>query len=141
MADPVTDSIIVKGSVEEVYGAWANFTNFPRFMSHITSVEMLSEKMSHWKMEGPLGVTIEWNAQTTRMEENKRIAWNSTGGTIKTSGQVTFNNLPDNQTEVTVTLKYDPPGGAIGEAAAALFANPDRKLADDLRNFKAFIEG
>ena len=31
----------------------------------------------HWVMKGPLGTDIEWDAETTRMDENERIAWNS----------------------------------------------------------------
>jgi uncharacterized membrane protein len=141
MNDNVTRSIIVKGSASEVYNVWANFENFPHFMKNIESVEKTGDRASHWVMKGPLGKSIEWDAETTRLEENKRIAWNSTGGDIKTSGQVTFNSLPNNETEVTVMLKYVPPAGLAGEIVAELFGNPEGKLEDDLRNFKAYLEG
>lgn len=141
MQDGVVKNIIVKGDLAEVYNAWANFENFPRFMSHIESVTKTSERTSHWKMAGPLGIAIEWDAETTRLEENKRIAWNSTEGHIKTSGQVTFNALPSNQVEVTVMLKYVPPAGLAGDVVAQLFGDPEGKLEEDLRNFKAYIEG
>ncbi len=141
MMDGVTKNIIVKASVEDAYQAWANFENFPRFMKHIKSVTKTGERSSHWVMEGPLGKEIKWDAETTRLDENKRIAWNSTDGDIKTSGQVTFNDLPHGETEITVMLKYVPPGGLAGEIADKLFANPEGKLEDDLRNFKAYIEG
>jgi uncharacterized membrane protein len=92
-------------------------------------------------MKGLLGKTIEWEAKTTTLEENKRIAWNSQdGGDITTSGQVTFNALPNNQVEVTVVLQYVPPAGKVGEAIASLFDNPEAKLEEDLRNFKAYAE-
>ena len=88
-------------------------------------------------------MTVEWNAEMTRLEEDKRIAWNSKDmdGTITTSGQVTFNNLPNNETEITVTMQYQPPGGKLGEAVAKLFSNPEERLMEDLRNFKTFVEG
>jgi uncharacterized membrane protein len=93
-------------------------------------------------MKGLLGKTIEWEAKTTTLEESKRIAWNSQdGGDITTSGQVTFNALPNNQVEVTVVLQYVPPAGKVGEAIASLFDNPEAKLEEDLRNFKAYAEG
>ena len=60
---------------------------------------------------------------------------------IRTSGQVTFNELPNNQTEITVTLQYVAPGGAAGEKVARLLKNPEQMLEEDLRNFKAFVEG
>jgi uncharacterized membrane protein len=137
----VTRNIIVKGSSADVYRVWANFENFPRFMQHIKSVRKTGSDTSHWVMEGPMGTQIEWDARTTRTDENKRIAWSSIQGDIKTSGQVTFNSLPDSQTEVTVMLQYIPPAGMAGAAVAELFGNPDGKLEEDLRNFKRFMEG
>jgi uncharacterized membrane protein len=136
----VTKSIIVKAETADAFKIWANFENFPRFMQHIKSVNKAGEEMSHWIMEGPLGTRIEWDAKVTRYEENKRIGWSSIRGDIKTSGQVTFNSLPSNETEVTVTLQYVPPVGLAGEVIAELFDNPERKLEEDLRNFKRFME-
>lgn len=140
MADQSTKSIIVGADVSEVYKIWANFENFPQFMKNIKSVKKTGENKSHWVMEGPLGKKIEWDAETTRMDENKRIAWNSTGGDIKTSGQVTFNSLPQNQTDVHVVLQYVPPAGVAGEWVAQLLSHPDDRLEEDLRNFKTYVE-
>jgi len=135
-----TKNIIVQADINKVYDTWANFENFPHFMQHIESVTKTGARTSHWVMRGPLDTRLEWDAETTRLEENKRIAWNSIGGDIKTSGQVTFNALPDGQVEVTVMLKYVPPAGLAGEVAAALFGDPEGRLLTDLRNFKRYIE-
>lgn len=93
-------------------------------------------------MEGPAGAPIEWEAEITRYEPNKRIGWSTKdrSGDIKTSGQVTFNGLPENETEVTVMLQYVPPAGAAGEFVARLFSNPEKRLEEDLQNFKTYIE-
>lgn len=140
-ADSITTkNIIVKAPVQDIYQAWANFENFPHFMQHIKSVVKTGDRTSHWVMEGPLNTQIEWDAETTRLEENKRIAWSSITGDIKTSGQVTFNELSSNEVEVTVMLKYVPPAGLAGEIVAELFSNPEGKLVEDLRNFKRTIE-
>jgi uncharacterized membrane protein len=143
MTNRVTESIIVNGSVDHIYSLWANFENFPSFMKYIKSVTKLDDRTSQWTMEGPLGMSISWEVETTTMEKNKRIGWNSkeNSGDIKTSGQVTFNGLPQNQTEVTVTLQYVPPAGRTGEIAAKLFSNPEAQLREDLHNFKAYAEG
>ncbi len=134
-------NIIVKAPLHEVYEAWADFEKFPRFMQYIRSVAKTGEKSSRWLMEGPFHMRLEWDAETTRLEPNKRIAWSSTGGDIKTSGQVSFNALPDGQVEVTVMLKYVPPAGIAGDLIARLFNDPQAMLASDLRNFKSYIEG
>lgn len=142
MADQTTQTIIVKAPVEEVFAIWANFESFPNFMSHITSVTKTDERTSHWVMEGPLGVKIKWDAETTTLEPHTRIAWNSRdNGDITTSGQVLFTELGQGETEITVTLKYVPPGGAIGQAVAKLLDNPETKLHEDLQRFKAYAEG
>lgn len=77
------------------------------------------------------------------MEKNKRIAWSSKDaeGTVTTSGQVTFNQLPDDQVEVTALVQYGLPGGTLGDAAAKLFSNPEKRVEEELRNFKSFAEG
>jgi len=141
MADPFTESIVVLASVGDVYQIWANFENFPRFMKYIKSVTITGERTSHWVVPGPLGVDIEWDAVTTRMDENERLAWNSIpGSAVKTSGQVVFREVGPNETEVTVTLQYDPPAGAAGEALAGLLANPEKRVKDDLEHFKQHVE-
>lgn len=137
-----TKSIIVKGDVSKIYQIWADFESFPKFMQHIKGVTKTGERTSHWVMEGPMNAIIEWDAETTRLEENTRVAWNSKDGSeLKTSGQVTFTPLPQNQTEVTVTLQYAIPDTLASKVVAHLFGDPDRYLQEDLRRFKAYAEG
>jgi uncharacterized membrane protein len=110
-------------------------------MKHVRSITRTGEKTTRWQAEGPLGQTVEWEAETTRFEPNKRIAWRSTDGSpVTTSGQVTFNELTPQETEVTVTLQYVAPGGVAGEAAARLLTNPEEMLEEDLRRFKSYVE-
>jgi uncharacterized membrane protein len=142
MAEQTTKSMIVGAPATEVFATWANFENFPHFMKHIKSVTRTGERTTRWVAEGPLGRDVEWEAETTRYEPGKRIGWHSMADSpIRTSGQVTFNELPNGQTEVTVTLQYVAPGGAAGEKLAHLLANPEEMLEEDLRNFKAYVEG
>ena len=135
-----TRSIIVKGSPSELYRLWADLESFPRFMKNVKSVTKTGDRMTHWVVEGPLGKTVEWDAETTRTEEGKRLAWNSKeGSAVKTSGQVVFTDLPDGETQVTVTLMVVPQG-ALAAMAAGLFGKLDETLEGDLRSFKAYAE-
>ena len=141
MAEQATRSIIVQGSVGEVFSAWASFENFPHFMRHIKSVARTGERTTHWVAHGPLGKNVEWDAETTRFDQDKRIAWRSLEGSdIKTSGQVTFNDLENGQVDVTVTLQWVIPASLGGETLAELVANPGKRLEEDLRDFKAYVE-
>ncbi len=141
MSGPIVKTIVVKGDLDGIYRMWANFETFPLFMKNIKSVTKLDEGVSHWVMEGPLGAKVEWDAETTLMEPNQRIAWNSKDNSaVTTSGQVTFKELGPNETEVTVTLHYDPPAGMMGEVVAQLFSDPEKRLEEDLQRFKEHVE-
>lgn len=144
MEDKFTKNIIVKADVYEVYNAWANFENFPHFMKDIKSVEMTGGKTSHWEMKGPLGVTVAWDAETTENDPGKRIGWSTKDredGNLTTSGQVTFLQLADRQTQITATVQYVTRAGLPGDVVARLFSNPEKQLEEDLVSFKQYIEG
>lgn len=142
MAEQVMKTVSVKGSPEAVYDLWADFENFPHFMDYVKSVKKHDATHSEWVVEGPLGRDVTWDAEMTRGERGKRIAWNSKDheGTVATSGQVTFIGLPQGQTDVTVLLQYTVPGGKVGTVVAELFSDPESRLERDLRNFKTFAE-
>ncbi|MFN2137142.1 MAG: SRPBCC family protein [Candidatus Promineifilaceae bacterium] len=140
MSNQVTESIIVKGDIDRIFDLWADFRNFPNFMENIESVSPSGRDRSHWVLKGPLNTSFEWDAETTRLEKNSRIAWRSIEGDLKTSGQVTFKDLPDNEVLVTATFHYAPPAGAVGEVVANLFGQPQERLVGDLRSFKAYAE-
>jgi uncharacterized membrane protein len=131
--------IIVNAPVEQVFGFWKNFENFPRFMENIESIQVVGPDLTHWKTKGPLGTSVEWDAKTISVVENQKIAWQSTEGTIETHGAVTFEEV-DGGTKVTVGLEYQPPGGALGEAVARMFADPEELFEADLNRFKQVAE-
>ena len=137
----VVKEILVNAPISQVFAFWKNFENFPRFMKNIESIQVTGPDLTHWKCKGPLGTDVEWDAKTTYVEENKKIAWQSTGGQIETHGAVTFAEAGPNQTKVTVGLEYEPPGGALGEAVAKLFSDPEDQLEEDLNRFKQVAEG
>ena len=73
---------------------------------------------------------------------NERIAWRSVGGTIATSGSVSFVPAPGGRgTAVRVEMEYMPPAGALGAAVAKLFGEePNQQVQADLRAFKQVME-
>lgn len=144
MSDMITRSIIVKADVDRAFDTWANFEKFPMFMKYIQSVHMTGDRTSYWKMKGPLGKTVEWEAETTLLEENQRIGWSTKdreNGNLTTSGQVTFTPLSQGETQITVMLNYVPQTGIVGNMVEKFFANPEAQLEEDLQNFKNYVEG
>jgi len=75
-------AIHIHAPVEEVYGYWSNFENFPRFMTHLKEVRSLENGRSHWVAAGPGGVSIPWDAEITEQRENQVLAWTSVSGSL-----------------------------------------------------------
>ncbi|MEW5745969.1 MAG: SRPBCC family protein [Nitrospirota bacterium] len=135
-------SVIINRPREEVYRFWRNFENLPRFMRHLESVRS-TDGRSHWVVREPGGITVEWDAEMTEDRENEFIAWHTLeNADIRHKGKVMFSDATGGRgTEVRVKMKYRPPLGALGAAAAKLLtAIPKNQLEEDLRNFKQVME-
>src|SRR5215213_8554231 len=141
MAQRVHETIEVEAPVEEVFRYWSNFENFPSFMSNVEEVRMFAQDTSHWRVKGPLGKSVEFDAKTTEMNPNRGIGWNTVDGEVMTSGEIRFEETAPGRTQVEVTMNYaDPPGGAVGETVANILSNPERNLREDLQNFTRSVE-
>ncbi len=142
MPQRVESSVVVEAPVSRVYDYWRNLENLPNFMTNIEDVRATGPGMTHWRIKGPLGTKMEFDAQTTQEEENRALGWNSIDGNVETSGQVRFQELGPERTRVEVTMNYaDPPGGRIGEVGSKIVANPQVMVDQDLYHFKEIIEG
>lgn len=133
----------INRSPEELYRFWRDFQNLPRFMRHLKSVEDHGGGRSHWVARGPMGSSVEWDAELHNERENELIAWRSLEGSeVDTAGSVHFTRAPGGRgTEVRVVLKYNPPAGKFGAAVARLFGEaPEQQIAEDLRCFKQLME-
>jgi uncharacterized membrane protein len=139
----VTQAITINRPRNEVYGFWRNFGNFPRFMSHLESVEVVDERRSRWRAKAPAGMTAEWEAEMIEDRPNELIAWRSLPDSeVPNSGKVQFREAPGNRgTELLVELRYQPPGGKLGALVAKLFGEePNQQVKGDLRRLKQVLE-
>jgi uncharacterized membrane protein len=125
-----------------VFGFWADYQNFPRFMSKVREVHALSESRSHWVVSGPAGAPVQWTAEVTRILPDELIEWRgSAESTVQHWGSVRFADNGTGGTRVTVRLSYVPPAGAFGHAVASLFgADPKSEMDADLLRMKSMIE-
>lgn len=131
----------VPAPVEKVYSYWRDFTNFPHFMPHVKEVAPVAgdDSLTHWKVDGPLGIDAEWDARITEDVPNEKIAWASVKGSrVANSGVVRFDDR-DGHTDVEVALEYEPPAGAAGEIVARMFENPEAQVEDALERFKKVV--
>lgn len=139
----IQHAITINRPAQELYDFWRDFTNLPQIMDHLESVEVLEGNRSHWKVKGPAGSTVEWDAEILEDRPGELISWRSLeGADVDNSGTVRFIPMQgDRGTVVKIDLSYDPPAGRVGAAVAKLFRRgPEQEIRSDLRPFKQLME-
>jgi uncharacterized membrane protein len=134
-------TVHIDAAPDEVYAQFANYENFPHFMSHVAEVRDLGHRRSHWSVKGPGGSRFEWNSVLTEQSRPNRLAWRSEAGAeIPNSGSIQFERHRGG-TLVTVRMSYSPPAGALGHAFALLLgSDPKSKMDEDLARMRDLIE-
>lgn len=139
----VEHAVTINRPANQVYGLWRDLSSLPRFMTHLKEVRETDHRHSHWVARGPMGMSVEWDAEIINDEPDEMLSWRSMpGADVDTAGSVHFRELPAGRgTEVRVNLKYDPPAGKIGSLVARLFGeSPQRQIEADLSRFKSLLE-
>ena len=140
----VAHYIEVNAPADQCYAWWRGLPTLPQIMPDVESVtpKAGSTAVTHWKVSGPLGKTVQWDAKIVEDVPSTRIAWateDSSGLEVKNAGAVRFEDH-GGTTGVEVSLQYAPPAGFVGEAGAKLFSNPQKQVEEALAAFKSTIE-
>jgi uncharacterized membrane protein len=136
-------TVTINRSPQDLYAFWRDFRNLPLFMDNIESVQILDSMRSHWKIKAPADTTVEWDSIITEDISSQVIAWRSDDkASVSNSGRIEFKPTSNGRgTQVTVTIVYDPPAGALGKVIAKLFQRePNIQARQDLRRFKQLME-
>jgi uncharacterized membrane protein len=136
-------TVTINQPAQELYAFWRDFRNLPFFMENIESVRILDGVRSQWKVKAPADTTVEWISRVTEDIPGEVIAWRSEDdASITNSGRIEFKQTSNGRgTQVTVTIVYDPPAGALGKIVAKLFQRePNIQARQDLRRFKQLME-
>jgi uncharacterized membrane protein len=134
-------AIEINAPVQMVFDLYSDFENFPKWMKHIKEVRRTGENFTRWTADAPLGINVEWEAETTALEPNRRIAWRTVRGDVEMEGEVTFEEAGRDKTRMHLTLGYKPPAGHLGTLVAKLFGNdPEKEIDEELQSFKKLAE-
>ena len=132
----VEESIEVNVPVSTAYNQWTQFEEFPKFMEGVESVTQIDDTHLHWVAEIG-GKQHEWDAEITRQEPDREIAWRALDGHY-TSGFVTFEPLGEDRTRINVVLEHETEG--LVETLGSALGADSRRVKGDLERFKELIE-
>ncbi len=137
----IRKTIHIAAPPDRVFDCWSNIDSFPRFMARAEEVRRLDDDRSHRGVRGPARARLEWDSEITERIRPEMLAWRSKAGTpVQHAGIVHFDEVDDG-TQVSVRMRYNPPGGVFGHLLASLFGRaPTQDLDADLKRMKSFIE-
>ena len=140
----VERSITIGKTADELYQRWRDPGTLPQIMAGFATVRASGDSRMHWQVEGPLGRSFEWDAETVDDRPGEGTGWRSLpGAAIPNEGSVRFRPASGGRgTVATLRFRFDPPGGALGDAAVKLLGTTPLDLAADgaLRRFKSLVE-
>lgn len=139
----VQKTITIDAPIDQVFGFWSSYENFPRFMSRVLDVRPSTrDRQSHWTVAGPAGVPVEFDAEISTVVPNQAFGWRTIeGSAVAHAGLVRFEPADGGQTRVHIRMSYNPPGGWLGHGIAAAFGvDPKRSLDEDLARMKTLLE-
>ena len=132
---------------ETLYRLWSDVASIPLWQEHVVSVTPKSDRVSHWIMgdpEDPEGKRLEFDSETIDATPGRRLAWRSIAGDVEQEGEVNFVAIEKGEfsgTRVTLMETMKVPGGALGNAAAAVAKrSPQQTVIENLRHFKQMVE-
>jgi uncharacterized membrane protein len=138
----VERTITVKAPREDLYAFWRDFTNHPRFLKYLESVEVRDDRHSHWTMVMPGGRRVDWDSEIVNDLPNELIAWKTVGDSdVAHAGSVHFEEAANGGTVVRWVMDYEPPGGTPARVLSKVLGLlPEQLIDEDLKRFKQLIE-
>ncbi|MBP2859938.1 SRPBCC family protein [Dickeya oryzae] len=142
-ADQLSSSLIIRQSADVLFDLWRNPETLPVLMNHVAHIDIINHTDSLWRMKAPFGQYIEWRARIEDEQPGQFIYWRSLpGAKIPNEGCLVFRPIPNSEnTEVTLSIRFDPPGGFLGKALSQVFQLlPKEMLHKTLLRFKQMAE-
>lgn len=131
----------VDAPVDQVFSFFTDVENFGRFMQHVRRVESRGEGRWHLVVEGPAGIPLHWEAQTTKVVPSETFAWKTVDGSRQHHAGIARFQRTARGTRIDMRVSYEPLAGRFGHAVATLLgANPKRALDQDMLRFKSLLE-
>lgn len=107
---------------DELRALWLRPDTQSRIWSHFADVTPLDGRTAEWTARGPAGGEYRWRTQVEETAPDE-LRWSSLDGAdVANAGVLAFRPAPgDRGTELHLDVRFDPPGGVVGEAVSKLF--------------------
>lgn len=132
----IEHATVVSVPLNIVYNQWTQFESYPYFMEGIKAVQPLSDIRLIW-LGDIAGEVREWYTEISQQTPNQLIAWHSTSGPTQ-QVVIRFGFIDQDTTRITFQMVFDPLDFTPNPAAHTAMMN--RRVSEDLRRFKTFIE-
>jgi uncharacterized protein YndB with AHSA1/START domain len=132
-------NIEIDAPVERVFDLFSDFESMPRWMKNLAQVRYTGRRHIRWTAESPYGDRVEWETETTDFEPDRRIAWHSVRGDLRTEGEAIFEETQRGNTWLRVVLGFDDRDGRV--IRNAFGDDPARQLEENLEQLADVAEG
>jgi uncharacterized membrane protein len=142
-AEPEVEyAITIERPAEDLYRAWRDPATLPRIMAFLADIRPNGDGRSAWRADDPLGHSHAWVMQVTEERPGELIRASSDGSALVTAWEVRFRAAAGGRgTIVTLRVRFDPPGGMLGDVAARFFKGvvPKELASKALHFFKSLV--
>lgn len=114
-----------------------------RIVGRFADVESTDEDRHRWSVRGPLDRTFSWETRIVEEQSGERLRWEPVDGpAVFEEWSMDFGPAPgDRGTEVTLRVRFDPPGGTLaGRGIERLDVVPGTLVRETLDRFKSLAE-
>lgn len=136
-------SIPIERPADELHRAWRDPATLPRILAFLVEIRPTGDGRSEWRADGPLGQSHTWVMQISEERPGELIRANSDGGgALVSAWEVRFRAAPGGRgTVTTLRVRFDPPGGMLGDVAARVFGSvvPKELASKTLHFFKSLV--
>ena len=121
--------VTIGRSTDELRALWTLADTQALIWAHFADLTPRDDRTIDWVARGPAGGEYRWRTEPLQTSANE-IRWSSLDGAdIPNVGSLTFRPAPgDRGTELHLQVRFDPPGGSIGEAFSKLFHIVPREI-------------
>jgi uncharacterized membrane protein len=115
-------AVTIGRPADELRTLWLDPETQSRIWTHFADVTPLDGRTADWVARGPAGGEYRWRTEVTDSGSDE-IRWSSLDGAdVPNAGLLVFRPAPgDRGTELHLDVRFDPPGGVVGEAVSKLF--------------------